>query len=514
MFRTSSRHASRAALALASTLLAACGGANDPIVTGATTAAATPASTTTSTSTTSPTSQVAPAATPVAALMVPTLVGRASLAADSFVAGPTSGQYITGGDLTKSVSYGYRLPFVGKQPIQGFSAVADGPLPGCYYAMQDNGFGGKGASPDALLHIYAVLMDWTSGKLLPADFATCAPQASFASNTFIRLRDPDRKLGFALVADAASYPGTTSDTGAVVPVDPLIRSQRLLTGGDIDIESLVIDADGNFWFGEEFGPFLVKTDRTGKVLQKETALINGLSPAANPLVQSPNNPYLGAGVANLPGSGGIESLAINPARTRIYTLLERELSTDTDKRRRLMNVFDIKTNAFLPTTHAYRVDTGAYVNELGATVAEVYTVNDITAINDHEFLVMEKDRGAGDARLGVFPAAGASRVAARFKKVFRVDLNVVDADGFLVKTEVVNLMALADNALVGGDATVQRLFTFPMESVETVHIVDSTTLLVANDNNYPGGAGSRNPAKVDDNEFVLIRLPVALNLQR
>ncbi|WP_170304224.1 alpha-L-rhamnosidase-related protein [Duganella radicis] len=47
---------------------------------------------------------------------------------DTFVAGPTSGQFISGGDYTTATStYGYDLPFAGKQPVQGFSAFAAAP---------------------------------------------------------------------------------------------------------------------------------------------------------------------------------------------------------------------------------------------------------------------------------------------------------------------------------------------------------------------------------------------------
>lgn len=445
---------------------------------------------------------------------VPTLAGVVTLAADSYVDGPTSGQFISGGDYTTATAtYRYALPFTGKQPIQGISALAQGPADGCFYMMQDNGFGGKAASPDALLHVYAVKPDWRSGKLVPANFSTCASLAGFDANTYIRLRDPDRKLGFSLVADGATYPGTsTTPAGNTIPVDPLIRNNRLLTGGDIDIESFVVDADGNFWFGDEFGPFLVKTDKTGKVLAREIPLPNTLKLGANPLVQTANNPYLGSGTANLPGSGGLESMAINPARTRIYTLLERELSTDSDLQRRVLNVFDIASAAFLPTAYAYHVDSGSYVNAAGATVKEIYTVNDMTAINDHEFLVVEKDRGAGDARTGKFKASGADRVAARVKKIYRIDLDKVDANGYLVKEEVVDLMKLADPDKLGGAATIDGVFTFPMESIEAVRIVDRTTLMIANDNNYPGGAGARDPAKPDNDEFILVRLPSPLNL--
>ena len=43
--------------------------------------------------------------------------------------------------------------------------------------------------------------------------------------------------------------------------------ERLLTGADFDIESLPAARDGTFWFGDEFGPFLLHTDATGQVLE-------------------------------------------------------------------------------------------------------------------------------------------------------------------------------------------------------------------------------------------------------
>ena len=211
---------SAAATALAvfgsSALLAAFGGGDDDSGTG------------TGTGTTAP-------GAPVPA---PTLVGRAILPADSYVAGPTSGQFVSGGDLDRATTtYGYRLPFVGKQPMQGFSAVIPGPIAGTFYAMQDNGFGGKASSPDALLHIYAIGFDWTRGTVIPVDFTTGAPLTEFSSRSFIRLSDPNRFLGYRAVADAPNYPGlSVSPAGQTLPVDPSIITNRLLTGGDIDPE--------------------------------------------------------------------------------------------------------------------------------------------------------------------------------------------------------------------------------------------------------------------------------------
>jgi len=42
--------------------------------------------------------------------------------------------------------------------------------------------------------------------------------------------------------------------------------------------------------------------------------------------------------------------------------------------------------------------------------------------------------------------------------------------------------------------------------------VDSRTLLVLNDNNYPFSAGRRPGLAPDDNEFILVYLPKSLNL--
>src|SRR5438309_5887966 len=66
----------------------------------------------------------------------PVLTGFALLDANTFAEGPTSGQFITPNN-------GITPPFIDKQPVQGFSAVLNGPAPGTYYVMPDNGFGAK-----------------------------------------------------------------------------------------------------------------------------------------------------------------------------------------------------------------------------------------------------------------------------------------------------------------------------------------------------------------------------------
>lgn len=75
-----------------------------------------------------------------AQLLGQSLTGFASLPADTFAPGPTSGQFI-------APANGRIPPFPNKQPVQGFSSVLklEG---GDFLAMSDNGFGSKETSPD------------------------------------------------------------------------------------------------------------------------------------------------------------------------------------------------------------------------------------------------------------------------------------------------------------------------------------------------------------------------------
>ncbi len=498
-------------LGASSALLAACGGGSDNAAPATPAPAPSPAPAPNPPAPPPPAEPPAPAPEPQ--VTAPTLTGRAVLPTDSFVAGPTSGQFISGGDFDRARNvYGYALPFVDKQPMQGFSAMVPSPLPDVFYVLQDNGFGGRGASPDALLHIYAMRFDWDKGTVVPAHFQTGAVLASFTSESYVLLSDPDRKLGYAAVADMSYYPGTSvSPSGQSIPVHPSIVAGRLLTGYDVDPESLQIDAQGNFWIGDEFGPFLLKFDKSGRLLAREIQVPNLRGLGANPVVQTSNNPYIqyNTGLANLGGSGGLEGMAINASRTKLYGMFEKEVSGD-DVRNRVISVFDLATQKFDAQPFIYRVSTGQRINGDGNLETEIYSPNDMVAINDQEFLVMEKDSGAGDVRTGLFPASGTWRNAARFKRVFKIDLRKTDAGGILLKEEVVDLMQLLDPNGRGGKATIDGIFTVPMESLETVTIVDAYTLIVANDNNYPGGSPSRITTKPDDNEFIRIRLPKAL----
>jgi hypothetical protein len=269
------------------------------------------------------------------------------------------------------------------------------------------------------------------------------------------------------VASLTNYPASG------IPVDLNIKENRLLTGGDLDIESVRSAPDGTLWFGDEFGPFLVHTDASGKVLEDVFPL---------PGVKSPQNPFLGGDIPNLPSSKGFEGMAITPNGRKLYPLLEGALTTDPDQRRLLINEFDLDTKRYTPRQWWYRM------------AASTNAIGDFTAVTDRRFLVIERDNNQG--------------AAARFKKIFVVDLDAIDPEGYLIKSEVADLLALKDPADLNGDGS--PVFSFPFVTIESVIPLSSVRIGVLNDNNYPFSSG-RTAGEPDSNEFIIISLDQPLS---
>jgi hypothetical protein len=293
---------------------------------------------------------------------------------------------------------------------------------------------------------------------------------------------------------------------------------RILTGFDLDPESFVRAPDGTFWISEEFGPFLVHISADGKVLE---------APIPFPGVRSPQNPYLDLSDPKRPeppslaASRGPEGLAISPDGAKIYGLLEGAVAGDDPQDLRIF-IFDIAKRAFAGHLK-YRLEMPSQTVNLAAIVdpsgARVYpeavappagpvSIGEMKAVNDHQMLIIERDNLGDDL------------AAPRFKKVFLVDLSEAAAHGgYVGKTLLLDLLAIPDPAGVGGDGD---FFRMPFYTIESVHVVDERTLLIASDNNFPfshGRARSRSvdpsgPLAADDTEIILVRLGTPLEVDR
>ncbi len=201
-------------------------------------------------------------------------------------------------------------------------------------------------------------------------------------------------------------------------------------------------------------------------------------------VASPDNPEVLAGnaAANLDRSRGFEGMAYSPDYLTLYPLLEGAVAGDPDNALRIYQ-FDVTTQTYNDNLVGfYGLDNPSHA------------IGDFTPINDSEFLVIERDANQGEE--------------AQFKKVFKVDFSQVDANGFVEKTELVDLLNLTDPNDLNGDGS--KVFTFPFLTIENILILDEKTLLIANDNNYPFSMGRE--GDIDNNEIIKIQLPQTLNL--
>ncbi|MBD2692351.1 esterase-like activity of phytase family protein [Anabaena catenula FACHB-362] len=192
-------------------------------------------------------------------------------------------------------------------------------------------------------------------------------------------------------------------------------------------------------------------------------------------------------VSNLGGSKGFEGMAISPDQKTLYPLLEGTVFGDPAGSLRIYK-FDVASQEFQGLQGFYKLENSSYA------------IGDFTVINNNEYLVIERDNGQGST--------------AEFKKVYKVDLSKKDANGFVEKVEVADLLNIQDPNDLNGDG--KTTFDFPFVTIENVLVVDKNTILVANDNNYPFSIGRpgndpQNPV-IDNNEIILLKLDQPLNL--
>lgn len=369
---------------------------------------------------------------------VPRLVGRAVLPVETYAPGPPSGAHVLPPGQTESNGISFPTP---SQPVLGFSGLVAGRRSGEYLAMPDNGFGNKANSPDFLIRAYYVRPDFKTAR---------NGSGSVAVGTYIQFSDPHHRIGFPIVRE-----GTT---------------ERWLTGADIDPESIQRDRRGHLWIGEEFGPWILHFDASGRLLEPPIELPDGL--------RSPSNPHLGGAPPTVAGSRGIEAMAITPDRGRLVVVMEGAVPGDDPSSRRVYR-YDLRTRTF-DRLDDYRVESPGHF------------VADAQAIDGRRLLVVERDGGRG--------------LDAAFRQVFSFDTRARGA--VQAKRTVVDLAAIPDPDLVSlppiheGDVGLGDPFRVACESIEALHIVSRSRLVLACDNNFPNTG--RNPGRADDNEMIVV----------
>ncbi|MFC3282112.1 esterase-like activity of phytase family protein [Litchfieldella rifensis] len=158
----------------------------------------------------------------------------------------------------------------------------------------------------------------------------------------------------------------------------------------MDSEGLVALTDGSFWISDEYGPHIVHYSAEG--VERERI---------NPFGTGTGNRMLPAVFAKRRANRGMEGLAITPDEKTLVGIMQStmfnpsksEVSNNTLTR---IVTFEIETGE--TKQYLYRQDTDNLSN------------SEIAAINDHEFLVIERDGGF----LGE---------EARYKRLYKIDLD-------------------------------------------------------------------------------------------
>jgi len=361
---------------------------------------------------------------------------------------------------------GVSFPLKG-QPVQGLSGIKN-LKDGTFLTLSDNGFGSKANSPDAMLTFHVVKPDWKSGAV------------ERVSTVF--LSDPDRKVPFRIVNENTP--------------------KRYLTGGDFDIESIQPVGD-TLWFGDEFGPFLIKTDRAGKVLQVFETKVDGK------VVRSPDHPVVampavpGAVKFEVRRSKGFEGMAASADGKFLYPLLEGPLLTasgepEAKDGKRFLRILEFDTAKGEYTGKSFKYTLEAPNNSIG----------DFNLIDATSGLIIERDDTEGDsaqACLEGAPKPDCFNVPAKFKRIYKIDMAQADADGFVKKVGYIDLMDIDDPQKLARQGGKDGKLTFPFFTIENVDLVDADRIIVGNDNNLPFSSG-RALGKVDDNELILLKV--------
>jgi hypothetical protein len=264
-----------------------------------------------------------------------------------------------------------------------------------------------------------------------------------------------------------------------------------------DPEGVRVSNNGEYIFiSDEYGPYVYQFNRqTGKRVKVFTLPSKFAVSKQSPVGATEISSNKSGRVANK----GMEGLAITPDGKTLVGILQSPLLQDGGTNGAYTRIVKINIATGATQEYAYQLD------NIGTTEQPKYpTVSEVVAINDHEFLVDERDgKGLGDGS------------QAAFKKIYRIDLtnahevsNISEESNLagkaINKTLFLDVVAaLTQNGIKPEDIPA-KLEGLAFGPNVTINGVLKHTLFIANDNDFLGTLepDTYHPAGIDNpNQF-------------
>lgn len=314
-----------------------------------------------------------------------------------------------------------------------FSDIYYDPNRNEWWALGDRGPGGGSLPYDTRVQRFTLDVNTTTGAI-----------SNFNVVQTIKFTDPNNVLG--------AGPGT---------LNGLAPSPTSILGRSFDPEGFVVNpVTGKFLVSDEYGPSVYEFNRDGTLSRKFNTPA-GLIPR-NTGTNTPNfaaDP-VGADAAGKRTNRGFEGLAISPDGKYAYAMLQSAM-LDEGAGSGVFNrivVFDTETGNAVKQ-FAYKMEGSSQGRGISA----------IIALNDHEFLVLERNnRGMGVD----------SELTPGNKKIFKIDINgATDVTGMDLTNNGTTLLdpsiVLVSKTLfddVASDITIAELGNLPPEKLEGLAI--------------------------------------------
>lgn len=295
---------------------------------------------------------------------------------------------------------------------------------GSYYGLTDRGPGGGTLPYDTRVQQFSVTVNPTSGAI-----------SNFQVQRTVLFTD-----------------GQGNNFNGLNPT--LATGNPANLGRSFDPEGFVVGKNGTYFVSDEYGPSVKEFSSTGQLIRTFTTPANLIPTQANSVQNfTDGRPTITSGRQD---NRGFEGLTMTPDGKTLVAVLQDPLVNEGAQNdgRRSQNLrivtFDVATGQ-PKAQYAYQLESIASINGRIPGTADDFSataqgrnigVSSITAINDHQFLLIERDNRG----VGVTDTAGAVPVGS--KRVFLIDTNGA--------TDISNISMANSNTLPNGVTPVSK----------------------------------------------------------